>query len=83
MAAQFFRDSQKSDMLASEVGGRDRVWTTFAFHMGRDTWRTEAAKAPMGVRPWGLRREAEEKAWDGGRRTRLGPQWQGVLGPDR
>lgn len=58
MAAQFFRDSQKSDILASEVGGRDRVWTTFTFHMGRDTWRTEAEKAPTGVRPWELRRES-------------------------
>lgn len=56
IAAQFFRDFQKSDMLASEVGGRDRVWTTFTFHMGRDTWRTEAEKARMGVRPWELRR---------------------------
>lgn len=56
IAAQFFRDSQKSDMLASEGGGRGRVWTTFTFHKGRDTWRTEAKQAPMGVRPWELRR---------------------------
>lgn len=55
IAAQFFRDSQKSDMLASEVGGRGRVWTTFTFHMERDTWRTEVEKAPVGVRPWELR----------------------------